>query len=216
MKRSSSLLVVVVVAILLGGSFVYLDESSPQRAVSSSITSGLTNFSTSASTSSTTSSTTSFSSSTLTAQTWSVSSYIPGGIPTGASDSFFPSNFSCYPSVGGFEFQILSDYSGEPLAGATISAVSTLGVDCDGQSYKQVVYIDNFSVGQQGWIMPIYPSNAIAGGIVNITLGYQGMAYTFSGNYPGVGSNCISISLPSGAITNSTVMNGIGSYCFQG
>jgi len=78
------------------------------------------------------------------------------------------------------------------------------------------MHIKKFQTEKDGWLMPVFPSVAIAGGNLNITLVYQGRTYSFSAGYPPVGSNCATVSVPSGNVNNTNVMNGIGSYCYQG
>lgn len=151
-----------------------------------------------------------------TATTWSASGYVTGTSVAGANDTFFAPNFPCSPSIGGFQLRIVSDSSATPVTGETINATGTLGVDCNGQLEIQVVHIDRFSIGQMGWLMPIFPSQALEGGNLNFTVAYQGKTYNFAAGFPPVGTNCATLSVPSGTVTRTTVMNGIGSYCFQG
>jgi hypothetical protein len=80
----------------------------------------------------------------------------------------------------------------------------------------EVIHINKFQTEQDGWLTPVFPGGAIDGGVLNVTMGYQGKVYGFSAVYPGVGSNCVTFSIPSGNLTRIDVINGIGSYCYQG
>jgi len=116
--------------------------------------------------------------------------------------------------IGGFALRVISDSTGAPVSGVTISAVDTLGCDILGQSPQtQVVHISNFSAGQGGWLTPIFPSQAMPGGELNFTVTYQGRTYNFVAGVPPIGTNCVTLHLPSGNVTKTTVMNGNGSYC---
>ena len=56
--------------------------------------------------------------------------------------------------------RVVSDSTGAPVSGETLSAVDTLG--CDTQT--QVVHIGNFSMRQGGWLTPVFPAQAEPGG----------------------------------------------------
>jgi len=120
--------------------------------------------------------------------------------------------------VGGFEFRVVSDSTRTPVAGESIKAIDRLG--CNGQN--QVVYLDNFSPpvyvtnfteSDGGWLVPDFPSQATVGGGLSFTITYVGATYTFNSGYPPIGTNCVTLHVPSGNVTSSTVMNGNGSYC---
>ena len=113
--------------------------------------------------------------------------------------------------VGGFEFKVVSDATGAPISGVTITAINRLG--CDGEN--QVVYIDNFSESQGGggWLVPDFPSQATPAGGLSFTIMYQGGTYYFTASVAPVGTNCATFYIPSGNMTSTTVMNGNGSYC---
>ena len=109
----------------------------------------------------------------------------------------------------------MADSTGKPVTGETANAVDKM--PC--QNNPAVFYIDNFSEGQEGWLMPIAPPYAIQhGGYVsgglNITIKYQGKTYNFTAGPPPIGTNCVTLHIPSGAVTTSTVGNGYGSYCY--
>ena len=115
--------------------------------------------------------------------------------------------------VGGFEFRVISASTGAPISGATIKAVDTFG--CSGES--QVIYVGNFSesLGGGGWLVPDFPSLAVPAGQLSFTVAYQGATYSFSGSFPPIGTSCVTLSIPSGNVTTTSVMNGSGSYCSQ-
>ena len=130
------------------------------------------------------------------------------GTSASASDTFFATSCSI-TGVGGFELLVVSDSSGAPVGGEVINAVDNLGCDSD----QQVVYLDDFTVGQGGWLTPVFPSQATPGGQLNFTVSYQGKTYNFSEDVPPVGTSCVTLHVPSGSVSTRTVMNGSGSYC---
>jgi len=120
--------------------------------------------------------------------------------------------------VGGFEFRVLSDSTGTPVSGESIKAVDRLG--CNGQNqvvyldkFSPPVYVTNFTESDGGWLVPDFPSQATVGGGLSFTINYQGATYTFNSGYPPIGTNCVTLHVPSGNVATSTVMNGNGSYC---
>jgi len=120
--------------------------------------------------------------------------------------------------VGGFEFRVLSDSTGTPVGGERIKAVDRMG--CNGQNqivyldkFSPPVYVTNFTESDGGWLVPDFPSQATVGGVLSFTVTYQTATYTFDSGYPPVGTNCVTLHVPSGNVTTSTVMNGNGSYC---
>ncbi len=130
---------------------------------------------------------------------------------TTASDTFF--TLSCsITGIGGFSLLVVSDSTGVPVSGETVNAVDRLGCG----SMPQVVYLDNFTVGQGGWLTPVFPPQATPGGGLDFTVTYEGRTYNFAANVPPIGFNCVTLHVPSGSVTTQNVMNGYGSYCFQG
>jgi hypothetical protein len=110
--------------------------------------------------------------------------------------------------IGGFQLRILSDSSGDPVTGETINAVDRLGCDVVGQAGEtQVVYIDNFSVGQGGWLTPVFPSQAEPGGQLDIAVTYQGQTYSLSPVVPPIGTKCVTLLVPSGFEQSVTTMS---------
>jgi hypothetical protein len=123
-------------------------------------------------------------------------------------DTFFTS--SCViTGIGGFEFRVVSDSTGLPVSGENISAIDRLGCNVD----TQVVYINHFNTTQGGWLTPVFPSQALPGGGLDFTVVYEGQTYTFTTGVPPIGSACVTLYVPSGNVTTTTVMNGSGSYC---
>jgi len=137
----------------------------------------------------------------------------------------------CYISIGGFELRVLSDYTGLPVTGERINAVDTLtitGATSNNGSVAhatvtlsptsteepgQTVYLDNFSAGKGGWLTPIFPPQSCQAGNLNFTVAYQGKSFSFSETIPPIGSECVTLHVPSGSVTTKQVMNGNGSYC---
>jgi len=123
-------------------------------------------------------------------------------------DTFF--TISCSVSgVGGVGLRVVSDSTGASMTGEKINAIDRLG--CNDET--QVVYLQNFSVGQGGWLTPVFPSQATPAGGLDFTVLYGQKTYIFNSPIPPVGSNCVTLHVPSGNVTSTTVMNGNGSYC---
>lgn len=125
-----------------------------------------------------------------------------------ASDVFI----SCViTGVGGFALIVVSDSTGAPVQGESINAVDTLGCG----NVDQVVYLNDFTVEPGGWLTPVFPSQATPAGGLNFTVIYQGRTYNFSAAVSPIGSECVTLHVPSGKVTTTTVANGEGSYCWQ-
>jgi hypothetical protein len=140
--------------------------------------------------------------------------YVTGTSVISSSDTYLTA--CSVTGIGGFQFLIVSDSTGAPVTGETINAVDRLGCDIVGQTAEmQVVYLDSFSVGQGGWLTPVFPNQAEPGGQLSFTVTYQGQTYSFSATVPPIGTSCVTLHVPSGNVTTATVMNGQGSYCWQ-
>ena len=113
--------------------------------------------------------------------------------------------------AGGFEFQVVSDSTGQRISGETIKAANRLG--CNGPN--QETYADYFSVSQggDGWLVPDFPNPSSLAGQLDFTITYQGKTYNFTTYIPPVGTNCATFHIPSGNVTTTIVANGSGSYC---
>ena len=135
---------------------------------------------------------------------------VTGSSVYSASDTFFTSACSV-TGIGGFEMRVVSDSTGTSVSGESINAVDSLGCN---EEY-QTVYIDTFYQGQGGWLTPAFPSQAQPGGKLTFTIVYQGTAYNLSSDVPPIGTSCVTLHVPSGNVTTTTVMNGQGSYCWQ-
>jgi hypothetical protein len=142
----------------------------------------------------------------LLAAVGSVSYDTMGGKTTTTSmvenNTFFTSSCSI-SGVGGFGFRIVSDSTGATVNGATVRTVDGL-VGCD---ETQIVYLDNFS-SVQGWLIPVFPSNAVPAGGLNFTVTYQGRTFNFGSFVPAVGANCVTLHVPSGNVTTRWVTSG--------
>jgi hypothetical protein len=128
------------------------------------------------------------------------------GTSVTASDTFFSCSIT---GIGGFELLVASDSTGAPVTGESVNAVDHLGCN----SAQQVVYLDDFTAGQGGWLTPVFPNQATPGGQLNFTVSYQGKTYNFSAGVPPIGTACVTLHVPSGSVTTKTVMNGSGSFC---
>jgi hypothetical protein len=90
-----------------------------------------------------------------------------------------------------------------------VNAVDTLGCDIVEQPPEtQIVHIDKFSVGQGGWLTPIFPNLAEPGGQLSFTVVYLGSTYQFTETVPPIGTVCATLDVPSGNVTHTTTMNG--------
>jgi heme/copper-type cytochrome/quinol oxidase subunit 2 len=150
--------------------------------------------------------------------TTTTASFTSTGFVTGTSVSSSDTYLTqcSVTGIGGFQLQVISDSTGAPVSGESINAVDRLGCDIVGQPPEtQVVYLDNFSVGQGGWLTPVFPDQADPGGQLSFTVAYQGQAYAFSATVPPIGTSCVTLHVPSGNVTTTSVMNGEGSYCWQ-
>jgi hypothetical protein len=137
----------------------------------------------------------------------SSTSFVTGTSVNSASDTYLTS--CSVTGIGGFELRVVSDSTGAPVSGETINAVDRLG--CNDQT--QVVYLNNFYEGEGGWLTPVFPNQAEPGGELSFTVIYQGGTYKFSSEVPPIGTACVTLHVPSGNVTTTTVMNGNGSYC---
>jgi hypothetical protein len=133
--------------------------------------------------------------------------FVTGTSVNTSSDTFLTQ--CSVTGVGGFQFRVISDSTGAAVSGETINATDRLGCDIVGQAAEaQVVYLDNFSVGQGGWLTPVFPYQATPGGGLNFTVSYQGETYNFSAVVPPIGTSCVTLHVPSGSVTTTTVSNG--------
>jgi hypothetical protein len=188
MKGSERALLSAAVAVLLAGSLFDLYEFNKQGATSSSSS--------------------------------IVSTFLTTGFVTGtsvdrASDTFFTGQ--CGPTGGGgeFEIRVVSDSTGTPVSGETINAIDTAQCTIGGVLETQVVHSENFSAGQGGWLVPIFPYPSQVGFDLNFTVGYQGRTYNFAIDdaWPPIGIKCATLHVPSGNVTSANVMS---PSCVQG
>lgn len=174
------LLIVAAVAVLVGGSAYDFYAFSSQPAA-------ITEFS------SATSSSTSNSSST---------EYVTGTSVT-ETDIFFTTDCPLPTTAGGsLELRVVSDSSGLSVS---VEYVNEINSDsCSNQTFSetQVVYVRTFTVGPGGWLY----NNAYPGGLFTVV--YEGRIYTFSGAAPPLGTNCLTLHVPSGNVTSAFTTNG--------
>ena len=138
---------------------------------------------------------------------FTLSGFVTGTSVNTTSDTFLTQ--CSVTGVGGFQFRVISDSTGAAVSGEAINATDRLGCDIVGQAPEtQVVYLDNFSVGQGGWLTPVFPYQATPGGGLNFTVSYQGGTYNFSAVVPPIGTSCVTLRVPSGSVTTTTVSNG--------
>lgn len=127
---------------------------------------------------------------------------VTGTSVNSASDTFFNETLANPPCTdiggGAIELLVVSNSTGAPVNGEGINAVNNFA--CDGS--EQVVYLNNFTVGQHGWLTPVFPSEATLFGSLNFTVEYQGHAYQFSTSYPPFGLSCVTLRVPSGNVTS--------------
>jgi hypothetical protein len=131
------------------------------------------------------------------------------GTSVDSSDTYLT---SCSISgAGALQLRVVSELTGGPVSGEMINAVDILG--CNEET--QVVYLDNFTVGPDGWLTPVFPDQAAPAGKLSFTVTYEGETYNFSTVIPPMGTSCVTLQVPSGNVTSSAVANGEGSYCWQ-
>ena len=119
---------------------------------------------------------------------------------------------SCSVSgAGKFELRIVSDSTGAVVNADRILAVDRLGCNFE----NQVIHLTQFSHLQAGWLMPVFPSQAVPAGELDFTVVYGGRTYSFSSSIPPVGTARLTLHVPSGNETTTLVTNGNGSYCYQ-
>jgi hypothetical protein len=114
---------------------------------------------------------------------------------------------------GVVELLVVSDSTGAPVIGESINAVNNLSC---GENEQQVVYVNNFTVGQGGWLTPILPNQAAPYGWLNFTVTYQGAIYHFPAKYPVFfGKECVTLHVPSGNVTTTAMAAGVCSETNQ-
>ena len=107
--------------------------------------------------------------------------------------------------AGVIELLVASDSTGAPVNGESINAVNDF--TCGNE--EQVVYLDNFTVGQGGWLTPVLPIQATAFGWLNFTVTYQGATYHFPTSYSQIGKQCVTLHVPSGNVTSLSLSAGV-------
>jgi hypothetical protein len=137
------------------------------------------------------------------------------GFVTGTSVDAQLTKIACFDTGGGaFQLRVVLDYIGFPIHGEKVNAEYMTPICIGfGPSTPQAVYIDNFSAGKGGWLTPIYPPNVPSPGNLNITVTYLGQVYNFSELVPPIRGECVTLHVPSGRVTTTTVTNANGSYC---
>jgi hypothetical protein len=122
-----------------------------------------------------------------------------------ANDTFI-TNAECLldNGAGRVEVLIVSDSTGAPVTGESINAVDDY--PCGN---GQVLYINNFTVGLDGWLTPVLPSQASYVGSLNFTVTYQGATYHFPISYSPIGKECVTLHVPSGNVTSLGMSAGV-------
>ncbi len=129
----------------------------------------------------------------------SSSVFVTGANTGSASDTFLT---GCSPSGPGLALRVVSDSTGAPISGESISAIDTFGCSIQGGEIAfQTVHLDNFSLGDGGWLSPVWPNGAVNAGTLNFTVSYQEQRYHFSAQAYLVGRSCVTLHLPSGNVT---------------
>src|SRR5450759_3999452 len=146
--------------------------------------------------------------STMTATTSAPSTVTAAKSVTGTSvdsrsDTFITNNVECLidTGIGRVELLIVSDSTGAPVGGESINAANEY--PC-ANGVEQVLYINNFTVGIDGWLTPVLPSQASYVGWLNFTVIYQGATYQVPTNYDTMGIDCVTLHVPSGNVTSSS------------
>ena len=118
-------------------------------------------------------------------------------------NTFF-TNSCVITAGGGFQFRVLSDSTGAPVN--PTSAIAVNSVSCN--SEPQVVYTNVFLYLGGGWYAPVLPTQATYAGGFTVTLTYAGKTYNFSGAGAPIGTDCITLHVPSGNMSALTSMSG--------
>lgn len=135
--------------------------------------------------------------------TGAASGYVTGTSVETGEDTFLA---SCTEVNAGFSLRVVSDSTGAPIAGESVNAEQRFGCTANAEQIGfQTVYLDNFSVGEGGWLTPVWPAQAFQAGMVNFTIAYQGKPYDFSAAVPLIGWSCITLRVPSGNVTQVTL-----------
>jgi hypothetical protein len=130
--------------------------------------------------------------------TLSSARFVTGTSVASESDIFLT---ACAPSGPGFWLRILSDSTGAPVSGETVNAVDKFECSNGQSTNSQIVYLDNFSVGEGGWLTPVWPRQAVNWGTLNFTITYEGGTWNFSAEAYNVGLSCVTLHVPSGNVT---------------
>ncbi len=226
-RSFSRLAIAIVVAALIVGGTLYLETAATATvtrttAITNTQTSTMTVFSVAPNGTTVTTTTTFKTTVTITATVTSApttssagnTGYVTGTSFTNATDTYLTS--CVVTGIGGLQIRIASDSTNASVSGELVNAVDTLGCDIVGNPPEtQVVHIDSFSVGQEGWLTPVFPNQAESGGQLSFTVVYQGSTYHFTATVPPIGTSCVTLHVPSANVTTTFVMNGQGSYCWQ-
>src|ERR1700693_1844359 len=97
------------------------------------------------------------------------------GTSANSSSNIFFTTSCVITGVGDFALRVVSDSTGTPVRGESIHAVDRLGCG----SMPQIVYLNDFTTEQGGWLTPIWPGQATPAGALNFTIIYQGRTYNF-------------------------------------
>jgi hypothetical protein len=108
---------------------------------------------------------------------------------------------------GVMQLLVVSDSTGTPVTGESINAVNNLSC---GDNEEQIVYVNNFTVGQGDWLTPVLPGQAVRYGWLNFTVTYQSATYHFPTQYPiFFGKECVTLHVPSGNVSTTTMSAGV-------
>jgi hypothetical protein len=135
-----------------------------------------------------------------TTSTLTSATFVTGTSVDSASDTFLT---ACAPSGPGLLLRIVSDSADTAVSGETVKAVDKFGCSNGQSTNYQIVYLDNFSAGEGGWLTPVWPKQAVNWGMLNFTVTYEGGTWNFSAEAYNVGLSCVTLHVPSGNVTQT-------------
>jgi hypothetical protein len=134
-------------------------------------------------------------------------SYVTGTSIDSANDTFM--NGSCVDAGAGMvELRVVSNSTGVPVTGESVNAVNDLNCGYG----NQLLYLNNFTVSQGGWLMPILPNQAQAFGWLNFTVSYQGATYQIPTRFGPFEVVCVTLRVPTGNVTEIGISPSVPGY----
>lgn len=95
---------------------------------------------------------------------------------------------------GAIFFRVVSDSSGQPVQGASLSGSETYGCGGEQESWSAT----GFEPQAGGWYSPALPAGAVAAGRFTITVQFSGHSYSDTALIAPLQVTCFTLSVPSG------------------